>query len=772
MDVKKERRSKAFMVFAKSLITSPRAAPLLCLPLKFLGGFIISRAVVFGNSAPFGLSFCAVSSALPSAVASLLGASFGYLSLLDDINSLKYIACAILIFTARFVFGETSLSKHRLFAPLSVLIPFLCIDFVFVLDSGFALHDTAVSAFEIAAATVFAAFTFPAENALTHPKSLALSFFSYAAVFSVAVFGLTLPGGFSAGRAFAFLFILLTSACGGAGASALISGVFGIALSLAASSPEPCIIYVIFGIFSSLGIGKGKLCAAVTGGLSALFVSVCLNPASLFPMLSELLLSSFLFFPLAGIFPRFAHRFFIREKAGRDSHIRLYASERLRIAANAFGTLGTLISETRRRNPKESTVDIPALFNRASKELCRDCKLCSICWERDYEATRDALNNAGESIRKNGTLRSKDFPMYFSSRCLHIEDFINSINREIFSIRYRRLYEGKLRESHELLTKQYAEVAEIFSSVSSDIADAARFDEEAENSLRDILASFGILCETAVYRDSRGHKNIHLCGKDLNPVIENSEKFLVHFSLATETQLSPPIISHTEILDDIVIREKPPLRALFGAATKKRGDSDMSGDSGSFFHPANGICALLLSDGMGSGKLAACESATSIRLLEDLLRSDIPPARALQTLHTAFSLKTEYSGSFATLDLAYIDLFSGVCDIFKFGGAPTYIKRGEKLRRISTSSLPAGMSIGSASEPDKTTLTLLPGDYLIMTSDGICDGDEESGFPEFLSKTEAESPKMLADAIAAFSLATCGKNDDMTVAVIEISENE
>ena len=772
MDVKKEGKAKNLISFAKSIITSPRAAPLLRLPIKFLGGFIMSRAVVFGTGAPFGLSFCAAVTSLYAAVAALLGASFGYLTLLDEINSLKYIACAILIFTARFVFGETVLSRNRLFSPLSVFIPFLCIDFVFVLDSGFALYDTALSAFEVAAATVFTQFLNLGGNAPANPKRLALSFFSLSAVFSVAAFGFTLPGGFSVGRAFAFLFILLASASGGAGSAALISGVFGIALSLAASSPEPCIIYVVFGIFASLGIEKGKLCAAALASLSALFISVCLNPSSLFRMISELFVSAVCFFPLSSVFSRFTRRFFIRESVSHDSHIRAYASERLRIAANAFATLGTLISETRKRNPKEANVDIPALFNRASKELCRSCELCSICWERDYEATRDALNNASDAIRKNGTLRAKDFPMYFSSRCLHIEDFINSINREIFSIRYRRLYDGKLRESHELLTKQYSEVSEIFSAISSDISDAAQFDENAENTVRDILASFGILCEAAVYRDSRGHKNIHLCGKDLSPVIENSDKFISRFSSATATPLTAPVISHTENLDDIVIREKTPLRALFGAATKKRGDSDISGDSGSFFHPSNGICALLLSDGMGSGKLAACESATSIRLLEDLLKSDIPPERALQTLHTAFSLKTEYSPSFATLDLAYIDLFSGVCDIFKFGGAPTYIKRGEKLRRINASSLPAGMSIGAASAPDKTTLTLLPGDFLIMTSDGICDGETEPGFPEFLSKSEATSPKMLADAIAAFSLATCGKNDDMTVAVIEISENE
>ena len=167
----------------------------------------------------------------------------------------------------------------------------------------------------------------------------------------------------------------------------------------------------------------------------------------------------------------------------------------------------------------------------------------------------------------------------------------------------------------------------------------AHFDEEAENAVRDVLASFGILCEVAVYRDLRGHKNIHLCGKDLDHVITDSQKFLPHFSTALKARLTAPIISHTESLDDIVIREQAPLRALFGAATKKRGDSEISGDSGSFFHPANGVCALLLSDGMGSGKLAACESATSIKLLEDLLKSEISPDRALRTLHTAFSLK-------------------------------------------------------------------------------------------------------------------------------------
>ena len=55
-----------------------------------------------------------------------------------------------------------------------------------------------------------------------------------------------------------------------------------------------------------------------------------------------------------------------------------------------------------------------------------------------------------------------------------------------------------------------------------------------------------------------------------------------------------------------------------------------------------------------------------------------------------------------------------------------------------------------------------------MTSDGIADENDDTKLLEFLSRTDETSPKALADALLAYSLAVCGKNDDMTVAVVLI----
>ncbi len=372
---------------------------------------------------------------------------------------------------------------------------------------------------------------------------------------------------------------------------------------------------------------------------------------------------------------------------------------------------------------------------------------------------------------KNGTLRARDFPVYFSSRCLNTENFVNAVNREIFALRYRHQLDEALRENRELFKKQYSDIAAVISDLSSDILSNARFDETAEAEIRDILTRRGILCDTAVYRDSENHLNIHICGRDLSDIKENTNELIPLFSKVCKTVFSEPKFTPSKELDDIIIREKPRLRTVFGASAKSRSSSSPSGDSGSFFYPSNGKAALLLSDGMGSGKLAAAESAGSVNLLSELLRAGCAPRDALSTLQSALTLRAEFTGSFSTLDLFYGNLFTGYAEIYKLGGAPTYIKRGSKIRRITASNLPAGVRLNGKSEPEVTPISLEPGDYIIMTSDGIADGNDDVKLLEFLSNASSPTPKALADELLAFSLSCYKKNDDMTVAVILI-ENE
>lgn len=742
-------------------------------PVNFLSALFLSRGIILGSAAPFGLAVSAVLSRGYGAVFGLLGSAIGYLSVFDRINSLKYIACIILIFTAHFVFAETSLVKSRLFSPIAVIIPSTCINFVFLADASFPLFDCALSILETSLAAVCTVL-FPLS--LTDSKCTSqirlISLFTVCAAFIVPLCDVILFKSFSVGRFIAFTLVLLCAYSGGIGPGTLCGVVFGFTVALANSSPDFCMLYAILGICVSALSSKNRFLNAAISAPFTLFISACLNTSNFIPCTMELLPACIIFVTLAPRFNHVTRRFFTKYKSTHETHIRSYAAARLTAASQAFGTLGKLIGENRHIRNSKAPCSEQDFFKHTTSELCKKCTLTDICWRRDFEATRDALNNAVSAVRKNGTLSVKDFPMFFSSRCLHIEDFVNNVNREIFASRYREHFDTKLRESRELLTKQYSEASAIFRSISSDISDNAHFDEEAELSLHTLLSSHGVLCDVAVYRNAAGHINIHICGKDLSYVVNSFEHLRPYFEKETKASLGTPILTHTDSLDDIVIREKPPLRAVFGAASRSKQRAVPSGDSGSFFRPNDGCVALLLSDGMGSGKLAARESAISVSILETLLRTGILPQSALLTLQAALTLKSEYTGSFATLDLMYGNLFTGECDFYKFGGAPTYIKRGNRLRRITSSSLPAGMSLNGLACPDKTSLTLYEGDFVIMTSDGISDSNDDGKLLEFLSKAEDSSPKALADAILAFSLAVYEKNDDMTVAVIKIEREE
>ncbi|MBR5543807.1 MAG: SpoIIE family protein phosphatase [Oscillospiraceae bacterium] len=767
MDVKTKRKLKNIF----SAFTEKIPVKTFLYPLRFVSAFLLSRGIILGSAAPFGLAASAAFSSGSHALWGLLGTTLGYLSVFDYINSLKYIACVILIFTAHFVFEGTSIYKSRLFSPLAVAIPNICIHLVFLIDGGFTLPDTALAAFETAL-SAFSAYMF--KKLLSEKKKttteLIPCILTLCAAFTVALCNFSLFGFFSPGRALAFAFVMLVAFCGGAGMGALCGLIMGISVSLAFSSAEFCMLYGICGICCGAFSGKSKLAGVAVSSLSALFISLCLDSTSLLSRGSELLAASGIFLLTSNLFSEKAGQFFALTRGRSDVHFRSYAAKRLNLAAEAFSNLGRVIGEPKRENSDENFSDA-ALFRRTTATLCKKCTLSKICWQRDFEATRDALNNASLAVRESGILTAKDFPIHFTSRCLHIEKFIASINREIVTRRCSAKFEKKLFESRRLLTKQYSDASAIFTELSSDILANTRFDEQAERELRSHLTSNGILCDSAVYRDRENRLNIHLCGKDLSCIKDDYKTFAPLFEKALGVPLTLPKYTFGNSIDEILIHEKPSLRSVFAASGLNRKGSVLSGDSGSFFSPENGKVALLLSDGMGSGNLAASESAKAVLLLESFIKSCIPPESALKTLQSALTLKVEESGSFATLDLFYANMFTGRAEFYKLGAAPTYVKRGERVRRITSSSLPAGVVIDGNPSIDKTELILNEGDFIIMTSDGVCDSSDEDKLLKFISQSKEASPKALADTIVAFAAGTHGKNDDMTVAVLLIESN-
>ena len=202
-----------------------------------------------------------------------------------------------------------------------------------------------------------------------------------------------------------------------------------------------------------------------------------------------------------------------------------------------------------------------------------------------------------------------------------------------------------------------------------------------------------------------------------------------------------------------------------GAALRPKEGENVCGDTLMSFQTETGAWCLLLADGMGSGEGARRESALTCRLLRQFLEAGIEPEAALKTLNAAMALRGAETGSFTTIDLCVCQGQSGEAAFYKFGAAPSYLKKMGTVRRITGVSLPAGLR-GTPATPDMTGVLLEPGGFAVMISDGVADSNRDEWLQDLLAGWEGEDPQALAGAILAESIRRCHLQDDCAVQVL------
>ena len=209
------------------------------------------------------------------------------------------------------------------------------------------------------------------------------------------------------------------------------------------------------------------------------------------------------------------------------------------------------------------------------------------------------------------------------------------------------------------------------------------------------------------------------------------------------------------------------LRYRVGLSLRPKGGETVSGDSAATFETEAGALCLLLSDGMGSGEPARRESALAVRLIERFLRAGVDAQSALRTLNSALNLRAEASDSFTTVDLVTLSLRSGEGELFKYGAAPSYVKRGGQVRRVCCSCLPAGLA-AEQEPPETTCVRLTGGSILVMVTDGVADASDDGWLLALLAGWTGDNPQALVAAILAESVAHKGEEDDAGVLALYV----
>ena len=664
------------MVTGTITLERARTVRLLENGIRFFLTAALTASQTPGDFAPFALGCVAAAGAAGGI--SLAGAAMGALLFLPFEKALPFLAEALLILTCTTAFRDTKLANKPLFSPLVAGGMVLAVGGIYAVQSLSPAEHLAAC---IAAAGLTGVSAWFLEHLLREDaarRQEGLLFLAAAlllALQDVAILDISL------GRTLLSALLLYIAYERGtlAGASAGLG--LGLVTDLCAGSGG--------GLFTA-GFGLAGLAAGSRMGGHRMAASACCLGAAAVSLLpsGEALAHPFLMEVAVGtgLFLLLPRRAFGGKRVRRVQPSETAVSKRLKEQMLKTAAALRDLYDCMGRGSQPVNDENPAvIFDRAAEKVCRECGLCNLCWQKEYTGTFNALNDATPFLLERGRVMQKDFPGYFTERCIHFSEFIIAVNGELSAFLLRRQYRRQLEETRRSAQGQYAQLSELLTATAAGLGET------------DVFGAGGSV--------------------------------------------------------------------RVGAAIRAKDGESVCGDTVVSFRTEAGRWCLLLADGMGSGEPARKESALTCRLLRQFLEAGIEPEAALKTLNAAMALRGAETGSFTTVDLCICDSSAGEAVFYKYGAAPSYIKKGGVVRRITGGSLPVGLR-GAPALPDVTRMALEPGSFALLISDGVADTDRDDWLQDLLTGWQGDDPQVLADLVLAESVRRERLRDDCGVQVL------
>lgn len=722
----------------------------LCQPaIRFFLGGVLAGSTVFTSHAPFGLALVGCSGSGLDGFFALLGTCLGYMAFHNLEMGLRYVATALLIYSVSFAFYDIKLYETKWFMPLIATLFNAITGFVYQSGLGWSTSLIILFTTELiltAGGVYFYRVAFsPWDKDELEPltnQELACILILVGSLF-ISLSQVTLLQSISIGRTLSAWVVMAISSQSGLTMGASVGFATGLAMDLAAGAPGfYTIVYGFSGLITGLFHGRKKvtcICAYLLA--NATMVLWLWTSGQQLDLLYDTFVASVLFLLLPhSLLSKLSFQT-TQPTAPTPIPNTLYVQEHLRATAHAFRDLFDSLNITFKHN-RTNDNDNATIFNRTAMRVCRRCALRDSCWQRNYQATYSALNSALPSMVARGRGHASDFPPHFSNHCLDFPKFLGTANEELTALLYRKQYRTRLQENRQAVCAQYDQLSQLLHQAANELSAELTPNPTLQEQVQGWLRQNQIDCTCSLFHDPRNHLRLELRGPDLSHLHKSDMLSQLSGILGKNMRLQAET-DHTES-QSMVFTELEPFAALLGVANKKKEGETVSGDGHIWFKTTNGTLYVILCDGMGSGIGAHQDSVLALQMLEKFLRAGVGVDTALKTLHSALVLRCEEDGGFTTVDLLEIDLFTGNASLYKFGAAPSYLKKGHMVSRITGTSLPAGVSTSTASSADRTRLALSHGDTLVLLSDGITDQQEDSSLRELLSTFNGDQPKELA----------------------------
>ncbi len=744
--------------------------------------FLLSRAMLFGQLCPFGISFFAASFSKERFLYGIAGVIFGALTAGVGVRILQYaVALGVLCLF------ELVLNKEKEFGPIWTATVAGIGNFAgclaVLLFERFVIYNLLIGVVEsILIGLVALLFeNVYAIQSSTYEKLRIVNreeMFGVVILLGLSVYGLADVVDFGVVNFCEIIWSLLIlsfayvgGVTGGLGAGAMI-GLIG-----AMSQSDPL---GVIGLYSICGLAAGFAKKGGKIGVSAVYLLTAVGfgaSTTVFAFgqagMTNMLISSVLFalVPRAFYEKHFAFEgdfFTPMQQKAYSKRINALLVEKFQSLANTFQGLSDTVKNLSESKTENFSLNYAKVMDDAVEKVCASCSMRVYCWDKECEKTGRAFAGAVAKLKSKGYADALDFGEGFRKSCIHISSLTASMNHNYTMRRLNAVWDNQLNETRTLLGQQYKGFAGVMQEMSKEITQKVVCESGYKNKIKAGMENMGYsVSEIYLYEreDESYDAELHFD--------EITDEFSVR---AVEKAVSAGMqrMMRVSVIDEYncSVRLEPQYNFVVSSsiATLKKEGEEKNGDSYAVFNMRDNRCVLLLSDGMGSGHGACAESSSAVSLLKKLLTVGFDVDAAVHLVNSALVLKSG-SESFATVDMAVIDLISGSAEFIKVGAARGYIKRESGVSTVRCAGLPVG--ILADTDVQKETHTLLDGDCIILVSDGVAEGKGTNGFVRYIESLPNGNTEEIAKKLLNYALSNRrGRaDDDMTVIVAKIVEN-
>ncbi|EOS53278.1 stage II sporulation protein E [Paenibacillus barengoltzii] len=420
--------------------------------------------------------------------------------------------------------------------------------------------------------------------------------------------------------------------------------------------------------------------------------------------------------------------------------------------------------------------EIDHFMNAVTQGACATCFRKNTCWEGRFYQTYKLMTEMMTAIEEKPDITPDELPARWLKMCAKTDQVLDIMKHEYDLYQHDLHWKRQIYDSRQLVAEQLSGVSQVMEDLAREIQREGQAMYKQEEQIREALEKMGLSIHS-IDIVSLDHGNVEIeivhaytrgfdeCRKIIAPLL--SDILGEHIAVMNE-------IHHggREGLATVTFGSAKAFEITTGVAGTAKGGDMLSGDSFSAKELGNGTFAVAISDGMGNGERARLESSTALNILEQLLQSGMEETLAIKSVNSILMLRSP-DEVYATVDMALIDQYTARTTFMKIGSSPSFIKRGSEVIPVTASNLPIG--IIQDIEVDLVSVQLYPEDTLIMMTDGIYDApgpavNKELWIKRLIQEIQAEDPQEIADCLLE-SVIRYQKNvihDDMTVVVANI----